>query len=229
LKYNGAEGVAASVASLLDLKDPCPTVALPSHGPVVDNPAQDIDELVGRPAKLNRLLALAQRAHVNLLRVWGGGLTEKESFYNRCDELGLMVWQEFIQSSSGIENVPPADPEFVALMQREAEQIIPRKRNHPSLVIWCGGNELIGPDDTPLNEAHPLIAALQNTVTHLGLPASPSGRTASNTLASIEHDPTALHDVHGPWEYQGVVGQYTLSNAGVSLLHSEFGVEASLI
>src|SRR5690606_37574647 len=46
---------------------------------------------VERPAKLERLLTLAQRAHVNLLRVWGGGLIEKEAFYNRCDELGILV------------------------------------------------------------------------------------------------------------------------------------------
>ena len=68
-----------------------------------------IDVLYGaaRPEKLERLLELARRAHVNLLRVWGGGLIETEAFYDRCDGLGILVWQEFIQSSSGIDNVPP--------------------------------------------------------------------------------------------------------------------------
>ena len=75
--------------------------------------------------------------------VWGGGLIETEAFYSRCDELGIMVWQEFIQSSSAIENRPSDEPEFIDMLVREAEQIIPpRKRNHPALMVWCGGNEL---------------------------------------------------------------------------------------
>jgi len=84
-----------------------------------------IDVLYGveRPAKLERLLRLAQAAHVNLLRVWGGGLIEREAFYDLCDRLGIMVWQEFIQSNSGIDNTPPSDPDFLAFLEREARQI----------------------------------------------------------------------------------------------------------
>jgi beta-mannosidase len=106
---------------------------------------------------------LAKNAHVNMLRIWGGGLIEKEAFYNRCDELDILVWQEFIQSSSGIENTSSDDPDFIAMMVHEAEQIIPRKRNHPSLAIWCGGNELSYTPDKPLDE-HPLMTALKATV-----------------------------------------------------------------
>ena len=71
-----------------------------------------LDALYGvpRPAKLAHLLELAARANVNLLRVWGGGLIETPEFYDHCDRLGLLVWQEFAQSSSGIESVPSADP-----------------------------------------------------------------------------------------------------------------------
>ncbi|MBN8636056.1 MAG: hypothetical protein J0M07_12085 [Anaerolineae bacterium] len=185
---------------------------------------------VPRPDKLEHLLTLIQYAHVNLLRVWGGGLIETEAFYNRCDELGIMVWQEFIQSSSGIENTPATDPEFVEFIISEAEQIIPHKRNHPSLVIWCGGNELTTADNTPLDARHPLLGALGATVARLDpdrvwLPTSPTGRVFMNSLENIVRDPTSLHDVHGPWEYQGVRGQYELYNHSTSLLHSEFGVE----
>jgi beta-mannosidase len=190
------------------------------------------DVLYGVPgtARLERLMTLAQNAHVNLLRIWGGGLIEREAFYEQCDRRGLMVWQEFIQSSSGIDNNPPQTPDFIALMEREAEQIIPRKRNHPSLVLWCGGNELTTPDITPLDDTHPLLAALKRIVNRLDpdrlwLATSPTGRVFINGLEEIERDPTGQHDVHGPWEYQGVTGQYTLYNAGTSLLHSEFGVE----
>lgn len=185
---------------------------------------------VPRPAKLENLLTLAQKAHINLLRIWGGGLIETEAFYNRCDELGIMVWQEFIMSSSGMDNNPSTDSDFIDFMVGEAELIIPRKRNHPSLAVWCGGNELMSGEEQPLDDDHALLAALKKTVERLDpdriwLPTSPTGRVFSNSIANIEKDPTSLHDTHGPWEYQGVTKQYTLYNMGTSLLHSEFGVE----
>ncbi len=185
---------------------------------------------VDRPQKLERLLQLAARAGTNLLRVWGGGLIEKEAFYKGCDRLGLLIWQEFIQSSSGIDNQPATDPEFIAWVTAEARRIIPLRRHHPSLALWCGGNELMDLTSRPLDDSHPLLAALHAVVTELDpgrawLPTSASGPVPGNSLAEIEKDPTQLHDVHGPWEYQGVDKQYTLYNRGSSLLHSEFGVE----
>lgn len=184
---------------------------------------------VERPQKLERLLTLAKRANVNMLRVWGGGLIEKEAFYALCDQFGILIWQEFIQSSSGIDNNPPTDPQMISMMVQEAEQIIPRRRNHPSLAIWCGGNELHG-EEQPLGDEHPMLAALHDVVKRLDpdrhwLPTSPTGRVFMNSLESIARDPSALHDVHGPWEHQGLTGQYTLYNRGTSLLHSEFGAE----
>ncbi|MFO7321164.1 MAG: glycoside hydrolase family 2 protein [Chloroflexota bacterium] len=191
-----------------------------------------IDVMYGVPRqeKLAHLFDLAKRAHVNLLRVWGGGLIETEAFYNLADELGIMVWQEFIQSSSGIDNNPPTSPEFIDMMVSEATQIIPRRRNHPSLVLWCGGNELTAAGEQPLDDSHPLLGALRDVVHALDpdrhwLPTSPTGPVFSNSLANIERDPQALHDVHGPWEYQGVEQQYALYNRSTSLFHSEFGVE----
>lgn len=186
---------------------------------------------VPRPEKLTRLLTLAQGAHVNLLRVWGGGLIEKDCFYDLCDRLGLLVWQEFIQSSSGIDNHPSAAPEHIDRLVGAAEQIIPGRRNHPSLALWCGGNELQSGPEQPLDDTHPALAALKAAVQRLDpgrlwLPTSSSGRVFSNSLENIARDPSALHDVHGPWEYQGLAQQYALYNRGASLFHSEFGVEA---
>ena len=190
----------------------------------------DVMYSLPRPAKLERLLTLAKRANVNLLRVWGGGLIEKESFYEQCDRLGILVWQEFIQSSSGIDNVPSTSPDYIQMMRESAEQIISRKRNHPSLAIWCGGNELSSESELPLDDSHPVLAELKAAVKRLDpdrlwLPTSPSGPVFGNSLEMIARDPSTLHDVHGPWEYQGVTGQYELYNQGASLLHSEFGVE----
>lgn len=183
-----------------------------------------------QPEKLSRLLELIREANINCLRIWGGGLIEREEFYDWCDEHGILLWQEFIQSSSGIENEPSRCAEFLTHMEQEAAVIIPRKRNHPSLVIWGGGNELSGPDNAMISAEEPVIAVLQEQVRKLDpqrmfLESSPTGRVFNNTLENIARDPMGLHDVHGPWEHQGLKEQYTLYNAGTSLLSSEFGVE----
>lgn len=191
-----------------------------------------IDVMYGRrqPDKLRHLLRLAKAANVNLLRVWGGGLIEREAFYRLCDEYGMMVWQEWIQSSSGIENKPSERPEFIEMMVDQAKRIIPRRRNHASLVLWCGGNELQDLEGKPLDDSEPVLSALRDVVFELHpdanwLPTSPSGPLFMNSIENIEQNPDGLHDVHGPWEFQGVRAHYRLYNRGTSLFHSEFGVE----
>jgi beta-mannosidase len=169
-----------------------------------------LDVLYGvpRPDKLAHLLGLVQRSGANLLRVWGGGLIESDELYSLCDRLGLLVWQEFSQSSSGLESMPSDDPDFVATLAADAREIVPQRAHHPSLAIWCGGNELDGDDSTPA------LAALRDVVRELDparawLPTSPLGE----------------RDVHGPWEHQGLPTHNAHYDAQSSRLHSEFGVE----
>ncbi|MBA2528818.1 MAG: hypothetical protein H0V19_02455, partial [Euzebyales bacterium] len=191
----------------------------------------DIHHGVEDPDRLGHLIDLAARAHVNLLRVWGGGLVEKEAFYDLCDRHGIMVWQEFPLSSSGISSQPSRDPAYVARMAADAERIVPRRRNHPSLVLWCGGNELHDAEHLPLGDGEPVIAALRDIVGRLDpdrawLPTSPAGpHQTGSPPAATDRDPDDQHDVHGPWEHQGLSGQRTVFNRATSLLHSEFGVE----
>lgn len=191
-----------------------------------------IDALYGvpRPEKLEAVLQLASRAHVNLLRVNGVGVIERTDFYERCDRLGILVWQEFLVTSSEQDRDPADDAAYVEAVVAEAREIVPRLRNHASLAIWCAGNELEGADKLPLGEDEPLIAALHEVVRDLDpdrvwLPTSPVGRKPFNGLSSIRRDPDGLHDVHGPWLYEGLDDQYTLYNETTSLFHSEFGVE----
>lgn len=180
--------------------------------------------------RLRHLLTLARDAGVTMLRVWGGGLIESETFYDLCDEFGILVWQEFAQSSSGMSSVPSEDPAFVARMTAEAERIVPARRNHPSLAIWCGGNELQNLDGVPLTDGEsPVLAALHDVVARLHpdaawLPTSPSGPVFGNTLDSVRTR-VEQHDVHGPWEHQGLADHYRLYDEGRALLLSEFGVE----
>jgi len=162
--------------------------------------------------------------------VWGGGLIETEEFCDACDRAGLLVWQEFSQSSSGVQNTPAPDAEFVAMMAEEAAAVVPARAHHPSLFIWDAGNELDA-EGVPLDERRaPVVAALRDAVARLDpgrawLPTSPSGPAAHNRLDLIAAAPQDQHDVHGPWEHQGLRGQHTLYNAGTSLAHTEFGTE----
>jgi beta-mannosidase len=96
------------------------------------------------------LLALARDAHFNLLRCWGGAPVAKDSFFEQCDALGLLVWQEFPLAC----NCYPDTSAYLADLDRESRAIIRRVRQHPSLALWCGGNELFnawsGMDDQSL-------------------------------------------------------------------------------
>lgn len=190
------------------------------------------DMLYGAVTKerTDHFIRLAKEAGVNMLRVWGGGLIEKDSFYQSCAEAGILVWQEFILSSSGIENRPSQAREYLEMMERQALVIIRRKRNHTALAIWCGGNELQEPDGTPLSNDHPLCGMLRDIVEKLDpgrkwLPTSPSGGVFLNSMENLRNRPDELNDVHGPWEHQGLNQHYELYNAGSCRLHSEFGVE----
>ena len=191
-----------------------------------------VDHFYGLPntEKYKWLVELARRANVNVLRVWGGGIIEKRIFYDLCDRAGILVWQEMPQSSSGLSNEPPVAPEFLTQLKAAARAALQRRRNHPSLAIWCGGNELAGGPDNlqPLSIEHPNLAAIAEVVReeapHLVYrPTSPYGPAYDPKPENFGRG--VHHDVHGPWKYQGVRGQYELFNANDCLFHSESGAE----
>jgi beta-mannosidase len=79
----------------------------------------------------------ARDANMTMLRVWAGGIYEPDIFYDICDELGIMVWQDFLFGCG----IYPAYPEFLENISREAEANIKRLRHHTSIALWCGNNE----------------------------------------------------------------------------------------
>ena len=103
-----------------------------------------VRQLYGREnrAAYEKRIGLVQRAGANFLRVWGGGILEREHFYALCDQAGILVLQELFQSSASMNNHPPRDGRYLQLLLAATESAIIQKRNHPSLAIWCGGNEL---------------------------------------------------------------------------------------
>jgi len=88
--------------------------------------------------KYENLLNSAVDANMNMLRVWGGGIYEEDIFYDFCDENGILVWQDFMFAC----NMYPGDPAFLENVKHEAEDNIIRLRNHPSIALWCGNNEV---------------------------------------------------------------------------------------
>jgi len=89
------------------------------------------------PERYRAWLELAAEGHTAMLRVWGGGYYEDDVFYDLCDELGILVWQDFMFACG----MYPAHPAFLASVRQEAEAALRRLRHHPSLVLWCGNNE----------------------------------------------------------------------------------------
>ena len=104
------------------------------------------DALVTRVTdhQYRRRLEQARDAHVNLVRVWGGGIYESEAFYDACDEMGLLTWQDFLFACAAYPEEEPVRSEVEA----EAREQIVRLSGHASLVLLCGNNEnLMGHDD----------------------------------------------------------------------------------
>lgn len=102
--------------------------------------------------RYDELLGLVCDANMNILRMWGGQYINHEYFYDKCDELGIMIWQEFMLSC----NLHPDDDHYLAVLKQEATTIIKRLRTHPSLAFWCGGNELFNSWSGLTCQSHPL-------------------------------------------------------------------------
>ena len=103
---------------------------IPVHSFPVDN--------ADNRARYRHLLRSAKEAGFNMLRVWGGGIYEHDYFYDLCDSLGLMVWQDFVFAGTPY----PDNEEMLNNIDREARQQVARLSKHPCIVLWCGNNEV---------------------------------------------------------------------------------------
>ena len=172
------------------------------------------------------ILQAARDAHMNMVREWGGGYYESDDFYDICDELGIMVWQEFMFGGDMV----PGDVPFQENVRQEAIDQIKRLRDHPSIVIWCGNNEVetgwwhwgdrqefkasISPDtrDRVWQDYVILFAdVLKGAVAQY---ADPTPYTPSSPSANFEEIPDNQHngDMHywAVWHQQAPASDYTL-------------------
>ncbi len=152
------------------------------------------------------LLSLARQANMNMLRVWGGGLREKQAFYDLCDRIGILVWQEFPLACAFLTRFSRSSA-FLQLVEAEAQAIVRDLDHHASVVLWCGGNEF-----SPAGNAQ-LVQTLQQVVTREDpsrpfLPASPANGDS--------HNWKVWHEFESPSTYR----------TDLALFASEFGLQA---
>jgi beta-mannosidase len=135
-------------------------------------------------ARYRELVELAVRANFNILRIWGGGLFADHALCEACDEAGVLVWHDFLFACA---KYPGDDPEFAAEVRREVTYAARELAYHPSLVVWCGNNEIEWGDwgwgyDTRYR-THPHYAMF-----HHDIPA-----------ILHEEDPSTLHWISSPY------------------------------
>ncbi|MGA8258514.1 MAG: glycoside hydrolase family 2 protein, partial [Nocardioides sp.] len=130
------------------------------------------------------LVELARDGGMNMLRVWGGGVIAPEAFYDACDELGVLVWQDFLFACF---DYPDPRGDLAAEITLEAADQVRRLRHHASLALWCGENE---------------IQAIRELTTGNTDPAGDWGWALFNELlptAVAEHDPDTAYWPGSPW------------------------------
>jgi beta-mannosidase len=177
-----------------------------------------------------RDLRSAAAAHMNMLRVWGGGIYESDDFYDLCDELGLLVWQDFMFACT----LYPGDAALVASVRAEAEYQVRRLRHRACLALWCGNNEVFGCNPHELktgrcrladyrrifHDALPAVVAAHDGVTAYW-PSSPWRGTLDAGLAAGERrGDTHFWDV---WHARKQVKDY---ERYVFRFTSEFGMQS---
>ena len=165
-----------------------------------------IDLLQSRVTKADYeyFVALAAQAGVNYFRMWGGGIIEKDYFYELCDRYGIMIHQEFIHACSQY----PKDNEYLAFKKLEGYSILKNIANHVSIVLICGGNEVQYFGEIPNS---PLLENYRKITSEI-LPYTPY-RISSPDLSK----PGERH--HGPWNFQ----EHTIYNGHFRCFCSEIG------
>jgi beta-mannosidase len=194
-----------------------------------------------------RLLRDAAAANMNMLRVWGGGLYEHDIFYDLCDELGLLVWQDFMFACAPY---PEHEAAFVDSVRSEVAYQIDRLRNHPSLALWCGNNEgqavhqfmdrMQGQETVYLGDLYfdqliPQALARLDPVTPYW-PGSPYGGPTHNSMrAGDVHNWTVWHGVPpvpdadpvGGFDHSPEAVSFTRYAEDMARFVSEFGIQSA--
>jgi beta-mannosidase len=180
------------------------------------------------PDRIRKLVDLAVEANFNCLRIWGGGLYADHALLEACDEAGIMVWHDFIFACS---KYPGDDPEFLGNVRKEIEYQVRDLSPYPSLVVWCGNNELEwaawewGYDR---DHAHPDYALYHLEIPRIVAredPSRPYWPSSPYSLDNVNPKDLTTGDQH-PWNVSLGAGgtDFWLYRADVSRFPNEGGV-----
>ncbi len=195
------------------------------------------DNLLNRitPERYRERVAQAAAGHMAMLRVWGGGIYEDDAFYDACDELGVLVWQDFLFACG----LYPAHPNFLASVEAEARAAVRRLRHRASLVLWCGNNEdytlaetvgVYGPGkDLARFDARAIYEALLPAVCNEldpGRPYWPGSPYSSTSEGQLNSQDPTTGDRHS-WEvwHQLMLPYAQYAKVGARFV-SEFGMQS---
>lgn len=158
---------------------------------------------VVKDEKYDKLTDLAVQGNYNMLRVWGGGIYEKDIFYDLCDEKGLLVWQDIMLACA---DIPEDKPDWVDNMLREVNYQVKRLRNHTSLVYWCGGNEKTGAYGRCITKGDFFVdVLLQGTILNLDK-TRPFARQSPCSWTDVGQDSNSGESHHNSFERSLVEG-----------------------
>ncbi len=175
---------------------------------------------------------------INIIRVWGGGFPEYQWLYDMCDKMGIMIWQDFPLSSSGVDNFPPESIPEVYAMTRIVKSYLNRNQHHISILLWCAGNELYNKENTsPLTDTHKMIGAMKELVNMMdpsrrfvdGSPSGPNIYAGRHNFGSGNN-----WETHGPWKLPFTETDKTMNsvhdfwNKNDALFISEAGVPGAM-
>ncbi|MFA6185758.1 MAG: sugar-binding domain-containing protein [Phycisphaerae bacterium] len=152
---------------------------------------------VVKKERYERLIKLVKEGNQNTLRIWGGGIYEKDEFYELCDENGIMIWQDLMFACA---DIPDDDIEWTMKLAGEFEYQVKRIRNHPCIIHWCGGNEKTGSLNEMKSHGDFVTDYLgRGVVTHF-MPGASYASSSPHSITAISNDSTS-GDSHGcTWE-----------------------------
>lgn len=163
--------------------------------------------------------------NLNLIRVWGGALVERPEFYQACDKYGLLVFQDFwISGDANGKWVDPAKaddqwtrrkyPDDHGLFLKSVADQVKLVRNHPSLAIWCGGNEITPPEDILLPMRDSILPKLDGTRWFVDY--SNSEKMSMNTLGGNGDGPYGIQPIAAFWEERTYPFNSEIGSVGLS-------------
>jgi beta-mannosidase len=194
------------------------------------------------PDRYKEWMKIAAEGNQIMIRVWGGGIYEHSAFYGAADELGLLVWQDFMFACANY----PAYPAYLKSVEEEARQNVRRLRHHPSIVLWCGNNEDYqiverynleynfkkdkDPEswlktDFPARYIYEHLLPKITLEEAIGVPYHPSSPFGNGTSTTLKVDPK-VGDIHQWNVWHGEMKPYQQLPEMGGRFVSEFGMEA---